>query len=262
MTVDTSTAQELAGIALQVAREAGRLVMDGYRTKVSVKHKRPRDLVTEYDVRSEDLIRERLSARTPELAFVGEEGGGFAGDGPAWYVDPIDGTTNYAHGHPMWCVSLGVMDGDLPVAGAVVAPALGVEWSGFKDGPARRNDELIEVSEIANLEDALLATGFPPDRSRAPENNFATFQHVKMHVGAVRRCGAAALDMCFVAEGTYEGYWERRVHAWDLVGGAAVVLSAGGRITALDASPAKLTEGNVLATNGLLHDAMVELVSR
>jgi myo-inositol-1(or 4)-monophosphatase len=157
-------------------------------------------------------------------------------------------------------VSIGVLAAGVPVAGAVVAPSLATEWIGWQGGTARRNQEQCAVSSTDQLGDALLATGFPTDRTRAPENNFDTFVRVKQVVRAVRRCGAAAIDLCFVADGTYDGYWERVVNAWDLAGGAAVVLAAGGRLTSLDGSPARLERGNVLATNGHIHSDLTHLL--
>jgi myo-inositol-1(or 4)-monophosphatase len=222
-------AARLGAIALEVARAAGALALGGFRRRMDVAEKGAHDLVTEFDLASERLIRERLTQLTPEIPVVGEEEGGTPSATRVWYCDPIDGTTNYAHGHPVWCVSVGVLEGDTPVAGAVVAPALGVEWCAHAGGPALRNGEPCRVSETAALEQALLATGFPRDREQEPHNNFETFVRVKKRCRGVRRCGAAAVDLCWVADGTYDGYWERRLNPWDLAAGAAIVLAAGGR---------------------------------
>jgi myo-inositol-1(or 4)-monophosphatase len=141
-----------------------------------------------------------------------------------------------------------------------VAPVLGLTWTGFQGGTAQRGDAACHVSETEQLEEALVATGFPTDRETAPGNNFDSFVRVKKVAQGVRRCGAAAIDMCLVADGTYDGYWERRLHAWDLAAGAAVLLAAGGKLTGLDGGPANLRVGHVIASNGKIHAALQALV--
>ena len=236
------------------------MALSGFRRRMDVAEKGIHDLVTEFDLASERLIRARLSELTPDLAVVGEEEGGNRAGECVWYCDPIDGTTNYAHGHPIWCVSIGLIEGELPVAGAVVAPALGLEWSGHRDGPALRNGERCSVSNTRSLEQSLLATGFPRDRSHAPGNNFAAFTRVKQACQGVRRCGAAAMDLCWVADGTYDGYWERSLNPWDLAAGSAIVLAAGGRLSHLNGGPTRLAEGHVIASNGHIHEALAARV--
>lgn len=253
------TASELVQIARGAAAEAARLLLEGYRSRPVASEKARSDLVTEFDLRSEARIREILTVDTPEIAVVGEEGGGAASD-LTWYCDPLDGTMNFVHGHPFFCVSIGAMDASGPLAGAVSAPALGLEWWGGRDAGAFRNGEPCRVSETALLGASLLGTGFPLDRSRAPENNLTTFAHVIQSVQGIRRCGSAAIDCCFVADGTYDAYWERRLNPWDLAAGSAIALGAGARLTALDGSPADLTVGNVVLSNGAIHDALVQLI--
>ena len=254
------TPEALGEIALRVAREAGALALGGFRRPMNVAEKGVRDLVTEFDLASERLIRARLTEHTPLIPVVGEEEGGDPAASLDWYCDPIDGTTNYAHGHPVWCVSVGVMEGETPLAGAVVAPALGIEWTGHSGGIATRNGERCAVSDTTSLEQALLATGFPREREREPDNNFATFMGVKKRCRGVRRCGAAAIDLCWVADGTYDGYWERRLNAWDLAAGSAIVLAAGGQLSHLDGGAPRLHEGQLVATNGKIHPALVESI--
>jgi myo-inositol-1(or 4)-monophosphatase len=252
--------QELAAIALTVAREAATLLTSGYRTRPEPTKKAPTDLVTAWDLASERLLRRRLAELTPEMGFFAEEGGGVARDGVVWVCDPLDGTTNYVHGHPFWCVSVAAMRAAEPLAGAVVAPALALEWQGWHGGPALRNGEACHVSETGAIGDALLATGFPVDRSSEPGNNFRSFVRVKQTARAVRRCGSAAIDLCMVADGTYDGYWERLLHVWDLAAACVIARAAGATITALDGSPSNLEIGHVLATNGRIHSAMIELL--
>jgi myo-inositol-1(or 4)-monophosphatase len=246
--------------ALDAARAASSLVEEGWRQHPASEHKRARvDLVTRFDRDSEALLRERL-ARAAPFPVVGEEEGGEPARGshaPTWYVDPLDGTTNFVHGHPFWCVSVGLLAGIDPVLGVVVAPSLHLEWTGMAGRDARRNGAACRVSDVAQLDDALLATGFPYDRRTSEDNNFDTFVAIKRKCQAVRRCGSAAIDMCLVADGTYDGYWEKKLGSWDVAAGSAIVLAAAGRISDDAGRPANVTQGNVVATNGRIHDELV-----
>ena len=249
----------LVKLALTAARESAQRLMLGFRKHPVIEHKGAIDLVTSYDRDSERYLRQVLGDAAP-FAIVGEEEGGVkaAGERAAtWYVDPLDGTTNFVHGHPFFCVSIGLFVGAEPVLGAVVAPALQIEWTGGVGLGATRNGEPCGVSQVAGLGDALLATGFPYDRQTSRENNFDAFVAIKKQAQAVRRCGSAAIDLCFVGDGTYDGYWERKLRPWDLAAGSAIVRAAGGRVTDFDGGGGALLGGNVVATNGRFHDALV-----
>jgi myo-inositol-1(or 4)-monophosphatase len=152
---------------------------------------------------------------------------------------------------------VGLLAGSAPLLGVVYAPSLAVEWVGVPGADATRNGEACRVSDVAKLDDALLATGFPYDRRTSPDNNFEAFVAIKRKCQAVRRCGSAAIDMCLVADGTYDGYWERKLNAWDLAAGSAVVLAAGGRLSDYEGAEADVTTGHVVATNGRIHDELV-----
>jgi myo-inositol-1(or 4)-monophosphatase len=266
----TGDVQALVGHAREVAASAARLVMGGYRKRPPIDEKDPRDLVTEWDLASQEHILEALGRLAPGVPIIAEEGHA-AGEPGVLYeadvcfiVDPIDGTTNFAHGHPMFCVSIGVFAQGRPAGGAVVAPALGIEWTGQCAGgrvELLRNGEPARVSRTSVFTSALFATGFPPDRRFAPANNFDSFMRVKTHARAVRRCGSATIDLCFVADGTYDGYWERRLHLWDAAAGAAFVLAGGGHVTALDGSAPRYEAGHIAATNGLVHDELLRRVA-
>ena len=246
--------------ALDAARAAASLVEKGWRTRPATDHKRARvDLVTRFDRESEELLRAMLSRSTP-FPVVGEEAGGEAARGaraPTWYVDPIDGTTNFVHGHPFWCVSVGLLAGTDPVLGVIVAPALRTEWTGTAADGAHRNGVRCAVSDVPQLDNALLATGFPYDRRTSDDNNFDAFVAIKKKCQAVRRCGSAAIDLCLVADGTYDGYWEKKLGAWDVAAGTAIVLAAGGRVTDYAGRPADVMKGDVVATNGHIHAELV-----
>jgi myo-inositol-1(or 4)-monophosphatase len=265
------TPESYASLALEVATAAGQLLLGGYRKHPTPTEKGRRDLVTEFDLKSEALIVARLTAATPELGLVAEEGGGEQKP-LTWFCDPLDGTTNFVHGHPFWAVSIGLLEQGRPVAGAVVAPALGITWTAFQGGPAHRFEsgagagsrpvsEICRVSETSELEQALVATGFPPDRLTPPANNLDTFVRVKKVAQGVRRCGSAAIDMCLVADGTYDAYWERRLNPWDVAAGAALVLSAGGELSALDGGQVNLSIGHLIASNGRVHAALQRLIA-
>lgn len=248
--------QELLRVAESVAADAARVLVKGYRSRPVATEKARSDLVTDFDLASESLIRDRLGAETPGVAVVAEERGGTP-SGLTWYVDPLDGTTNFVHGHPFFCVSIGLLEGPAPAGGVVVAPVLGLTFSGGAGIGAFRNGKPCAVSAESDLSRSLLATGFPPNRDRA---DFATFERVKRRAQGIRRCGSAALDCCLVADGTYDGYWESALHVWDIAAGAAIALGAGARLSSLDGTPPNLTEGNLVLTNGRIHDALVALV--
>lgn len=255
-------ARHLAEVAVDVARSAGKVALAGFREPKRIEHKGDKDLVTDFDTRTEEHIREQLALRAPGISIVAEEHGGEAIGDLVWYADPIDGTTNYAHGHPFWCVSIGLVERGEPVAGAVVAPSLGLEWTAFSGGPALRNGAACTVSAESFLGEAMLATGFPYDRRTTKENNFDAFVALKVLAQGIRRCGSAAIDLCFVADSTYDGYWERKLKPWDIAAGAVMVRAAGGAISGIDGGPLELATGNLIASNGLIHDALIEELRR
>jgi myo-inositol-1(or 4)-monophosphatase len=252
--------RELLAVALSAARDAAAIVHAAWRKHPAAEHKGRTELVTHYDRESERILRDRLTRETP-FPVVGEEAGGerAAGEEDAtWFVDPIDGTTNFVHGHPFYCVSIGLVVGVVPILGAIVAPALGVEWTGAVGVGAYRGAEACRVSEVCSLSDALLATGFPYDRALSDDNNFDAFIAIKRKCQAVRRCGSAALDLCLVADGTYDGYWEKKLAPWDCAGGAALVVAAGGRISDYAGGPVDILNGQLLATNAAIHEALID----
>jgi myo-inositol-1(or 4)-monophosphatase len=248
---------------LEVAREAGELVMAGYRKPrtLHVTKKGAIDLVTQFDLASERHIVGRLQRLYPEIGIVGEEGHALpASDTLTFYVDPIDGTTNFAHGHPFFCVSLGLCRNGTPLLGVLVAPALAVEWTGLVGYGAFRNGEPCHVSTTGVLGDALCATGFGYSVVGVEDDNLREFAQVQNRVQAVRRCGAAALDLALVADGTYDAYWEFLLQPWDMAAGAALVLAAGGNVSDFAGGACDVRTGACVASNGPLHGPLTELV--
>jgi myo-inositol-1(or 4)-monophosphatase len=254
--------------AVEIAREAGKILMQGLGTRPAVGYKSEDiNLVTEYDKRSEALIVERLAAAFPADRIVAEEGTTAAGDrsdGPGaqriWYVDPLDGTTNFAHGLPLFSVSIGLVDNTRPLLGVVEAPALGWSFAGTTTGDGSTlNGKPIAPSTTEQLKRALLVTGFPYSRNPV-QTNLPEWGAFTEAAQGTRRLGSAALDLCFVAAGWLDGYWERALHPWDLVAGAAIVIGAGGKATELDGTPFDGVTGRVLASNGPLHDQMIAVL--
>jgi myo-inositol-1(or 4)-monophosphatase len=255
-------------IAETVAGEAGRLLLEGWGTRPHVEFKSEDiNLVTEFDRRSEALVVSRLAAAFPGDTIVAEEGTEVGsgrrevaeGRGRVWYVDPLDGTTNFSHGFPLFSVSIGMTVGGRAVVGVVDAPAMGWSFSGTVGGGARWNGRDIAPSRTSEIKRALVVTGFPYARNPS-QDNLAEWAALIAAAQGTRRLGSAALDLCFVACGWLDAYWERALHPWDLVAGAAIVEAAGGRATELDGTPFDGETGRVLATNGLIHQEMIALL--
>jgi myo-inositol-1(or 4)-monophosphatase len=247
-------------LALPTARAAAALVHQGFRSGVPVTHKDRSDLVTEFDLRSEALIRAQFADCFPSHTVVGEEGGGKSAEF-TWYVDPVDGTTNFAHGHPVFCVSMGLVHGDEPVVGITIAPALGLEWTASKGGGATRNGAPMRVSKTDVLDEALLSTGFPSWRHARSDNNYKQFLALDARTRGVRRCGAGAAELAMVADGTYDGFWDIGLKAWDICAAVVLIREAGGAVSAPDHAALDLHAGAILATNGRIHDALGKALS-
>lgn len=268
MPLTTAQLQTIRERAENIAREASVLVLEGWRRAPSVRSKGKSDLVTEYDEKCERLLRALLADAFPEHGVVGEEAQGeqMRDKDLVWYVDPIDGTTNFAHGHPFFCISLGLVERhgaeELPVVGVVIAPGLQTMWSAAHGLGSRRvsvhGEEKLAVSTTSSLEDALLATGFPAVRRSTSDNNYAHFLTLDSTTHGVRRCGAAALEICLVADGAYDAFWDIGLKAWDLAAGTVIVREAGGTVSLMNGGALELHAGRFLASNGVLHDALLE----
>jgi len=254
---------ELLEAARAAARAASTLLAGARPEDVRAKAN-PRDLVTEWDLRSEDEIRRVLAERTPGVPVLGEEGGQGAGAGALrWIVDPIDGTVNFAHGLPIWAVSIGLEGPDGLEVGVVAAPRLGWWFEAARGGGARDGTGApLRVSSIAAVDHALLVTGFPYDRATRVDNNFAEWIHLQRRAGACRRLGAASIDLCLVACGWMDGYWEKHLKPWDCAAGAAIVAEAGGTVTDWTGGRFDPHEGAVVATNGAIHEELVAELAR
>ena len=250
----------MLNFAIQTARDAGRLLAEKFG-RVEVRHKGDIDLVTEADLASERLIVERLRSYYPRHAILSEEAGELRVKGDVesewkWIVDPLDGTTNYAHGYPAFCVSVGLARGAEMVVGVVYDPLRDELFAAERGGGATLNSRPVRVSDTEELNRALVCTGFPYDvRGR---NNFARhFSNFIMHAQSVRRDGAAALDLAYVACGRFEVFYEDGLRPWDVAAGVLLVEEAGGRVTHYDGSPFQIYRPPIAASNGLVHEAML-----
>lgn len=259
---DAETRGVLA-LAVRLAREAGALQRARYETELRIDSKsRPIDLVTEVDRACEALVVETLRRERPGDDVLAEEGGAHADAGAAWrwIVDPLDGTVNFAHGYPCFCVSIGVERDGARHVGVVYDPLRDELFEAVRGGGARRNGRPIRVSRTDTVQRALLATGFAYDVHDSPDDNLDRLVRAVKRAGGVRRDGSAAIDLCYVACGRFDGYWELKLHPWDVAAGLLVVEEAGGRATDLAGGPAPASGREILASNGRLHDDLLALL--
>jgi myo-inositol-1(or 4)-monophosphatase len=241
-----------------IAREAGALLMDYFRQHIGFELKGAADLVTAADQSSEALIASRIRENWPQHDLLAEEGTRReSGSDYRWYVDPLDGTTNFAHGYPVFCVSLGLAHCDELVAGVLYDPTREEIFAAEKGSGATLNGNRIRVSETRKLAEALLATGFP-SKKRHLNPNIHFYHQLTLRSHGLRRAGSAALDLASVACGRLDGFWEFNLNPWDTSAGVLLILEAGGRVTRFDGSPWRITDsGETLATNALIHDELL-----
>jgi len=248
-------------IAEAIARRAGAIVMEGFGHVRQVRQKGAIDLVTEFDQRSEEVIVSALQKEFPEHAILGEETGLHPRTSEyQWVVDPIDGTTNFAHGIPVFAISLGLLRGNLPVAGVVYDPLHEEMYCAALGRGATLNGRPIQVSSQAHLGQALLATGFAYDIRTNPRNNLAQFAQFQLRTQGVRRLGSAAIDCAWTALGRLDGYWEFGIKPWDIAAGGLLVREAGGRATSTAGDEEFLSTGTIVVSNGLLHEQMLRVL--
>ena len=246
-------------VAVDAARAAGRLLRDELSGARHIAYKgTPTNLVTEMDQRAETLILERLRGAFPDDAVLAEELGAAAGRSDRrWLVDPLDGTTNYAHGLPIFGVSIGLEAAGRLVLGVVYDPSRDEMFVAERGGGATLNDAPIKVSATGSVAASLLVTGFPYDIRETTDTNLPEYAAFSLRARAVRRLGSAAIDLAYVACGRFDAYWELRLGAWDVAAGAVLVAEAGGRVTGIDGRPLDVDAPTLVATNGLIHEEML-----
>jgi len=255
------TLESYLNIAIEIAREAGGLLLRHFRQPLEITYKRRSDLVTEVDRKSETLIVERLRAYFPGHAIVAEEGGGQkTGSDYCWFVDPLDGTTNFANGFPIFAVTLGLAYRGEVVAGVVFDPTRDELFTVERGAGAFLNGQRLHVSNNGDLAECLVATGFPPFATNHDLNVEFYFRFTELTHG-IRRAGSAALDLCSVAAGHFDGFWELKLNPWDKAAGTLLVAEAGGQVSGITGRPFNLLGDDIFASNGLVHDQMLRVFS-
>jgi myo-inositol-1(or 4)-monophosphatase len=261
---------QIEDTVIQIAHEAGARLRHNYRQAKEINRKSSAiDIVTQYDLETEALITDRLRATFPEHRLLAEEGDYDSSNrlGLCWYVDPIDGTNNFTHGFPVFAVSMALYDGEQPLVGVVYDPLRDECFHAARGQGAflshGGNREALAVSRRENLVDCLLATGFPYDRHTSELDNLAQFAAFLKRARGIRRAGAAALDVAYVAAGRLDGYWEFKLGSWDIAAGVLLVTEAGGQVTGSRGEPFSLTASDKLAlvaSNGHIHHRMLQVL--
>ena len=247
---------------VEIALQAGEVLKKhiGESLTIEYKDREKHDLLTKFDKQTEEFLVKNIRQRYPDHAIIGEEGGTGAADTlknatHRWIIDPIDGTTNFAHGHPFFAISIGLEVNGEMVLGVVNAPVLQELYIGVKGLGSTLNGKPIHVSNVKTVQESLLTTGFNP---RVTEENFPHFKHFQTRCHGIRRGGAASLDLCYVAAGRIDGYWEFGLKAWDMAAGVVIIQEAGGKVTNATGGPLNLFGEEILTTNGFIHKEMEE----
>jgi myo-inositol-1(or 4)-monophosphatase len=261
MTTDRGLLQTWTQAAEEAARQAG-TVLEQWREKFTVRSKGRFDLVTEADVAAQEAVRRCLSGRFPDHAFLGEETAAKGAapsdpERPTWIVDPLDGTTNYVHGHPVYCVSIGLAYSNELVVGVIFDPSRNELFRAAQGLGAWLNGRPIHTTTTASLEEALISTGFPPDVA-GQKVALAAWEHLSLTTQSLRRTGSTALNLAYVAAGRNDGFYTWQAWAWDAAAGVALIREAGGTATKPDGSPYDLAVPEIVATNGPLHPALLK----
>ncbi len=253
---------QILEIATDIAYEAGKIVRDGFGQPQDVAFKGQVNPVTETDEASEAYIVERVRASFPEHHILAEEGGGEAlpTSGALWVIDPVDGTNNFAHTFPHIGISIALVVDGVPQVGVIHDPLRDELFAARHGAGATLNGDPIHVSAVEHLAESFLATGFPYDRRVAEDNNVSRFDHFLRRSQGVRRAGAAVLDLAYVACGRFDGFWERGLSPWDVAAGMLIIQEAGGRVTDFGGTPLPLDGEYIVASNGIIHEAMLRVI--
>ncbi|MFO1463947.1 MAG: inositol monophosphatase family protein [bacterium] len=252
---------EFTEIAAQACRLAGQLQLEGLKRARQIEFKGSINLVTDVDKACEKEIVDLLQGKFPDHDILAEEGSGRRKDSEyKWVIDPLDGTTNYAHGYRLFCISIALERRGEIVVGAVYEPNRDEMFLAEKGSGAALNGERIRVSEVADLNHAMLATGFAYNVREAKNNNLDHFENFLMKAQAIRRDGVAAIDLCYVADGRYDGFWELNLFPWDVAAGLLMIQEAGGKVTDFRGRPFDIYAKEICASNGKLHEAMVAVL--
>jgi len=247
--------------AKEAAQKAGRILKENIDKSSKIFFKGTVDLVTNFDNQSQKEIFKHLSSCFPGHDFLAEEGlSKQEGSGFRWIIDPLDGTTNYAHNFPIFCVSIALERKGEVVLGVVYDPMRKEMFSAIKGEGAFLNGKKIKVSSVDDLDKSLIATGFPYDIRVSEANNIVHFNNFLIRVQGIRRCGSAAMDLCYVACGRFDGFWELKLQPWDMAAGALIAQEGGGLISDFKNREFSIFDSEILATNGLIHQQMVDVL--
>lgn len=249
-------------VGIAAACEGGKVLQAHFGRLRSIRKKGAIDLVTDADVESEAAIIDTITRAFPDHGILAEESGAHDGSGGRWIVDPLDGTTNFAHNLPLFCVSIAFADkGDI-LAGFVLAPLLNELFVAVKGQGARLNGKPIAVSSTPTLADSLLVTGFPYDHQTGFDAMIGRFARSLTATQGVRRLGSAALDLCYVASGRFDGFWEQHLKPWDTAAGLIVAAEAGARTTVFSGAPYAIDQPEIVSSNGVIHDDLLNLLEQ
>ncbi len=253
---------ELKEVLLEATREAGKIIAHYFQGSFAVENKEGiNNLVTEVDKHAESRIIEIIKSNFPDHSIISEEVGEMIQDSPyKWIIDPIDGTVNFAHGIPLCCVSIGLKHEKQLILGAVYNPMMNELFFAEKGKGAFLNDKPISVSKKSDFRKACLVTGFPYKWPESKEHPIRVFERFILQGLPVRRLGSAAIDLCWVACGRFDGFWEYNLSSWDVAAGYLIVEEAGGRITNFDGDKYSVFDKETLATNGYIHDEMLRII--
>lgn len=261
----TQQLQIFLDVAKSAANQGGMVLKEFWGQQLAIAEKeRQGDLVTEADKKAEMEIVKVIKEHFPEHGILAEESGklGTKDSNYLWVIDPLDGTTNYAHGYPLSAVSIGLLINGIPSVGVVYNPMYEELWSGAKGQGATLNNHAIQVSDTTELSKSLLVSGFAYDRRETLDNNYAEFCYLTHLTQGVRRSGSAALDLAHVACGRFDGYWERGIKLWDIAAGIVILEEAGGKVSAYNGDRIDFNSGRILATNGKIHDILSETLQK
>ena len=255
---------ELKEVLLTATQEAGKIIQQYFNGTFKIDHKEGiNNLVTEVDKLSESKIIEVIRSRYPSHSIISEEAGELMKQSEyQWIIDPIDGTVNFAHGIPICCVSIGLIFEGKIVLGAVYNPVMNELFVAERGKGATLNGQPISVSVKSDFSTAFLVTGFPYNWPDGPEHPIRVFERLILEGLPVRRLGSAAIDLCWVACGRFDGFWEYNLNAWDVAAGYLIVEEAGGKITDFDGNPYNIFDKQTLATNGLIHEKMLSVIKK
>lgn len=250
--------------AVAAGQEAGALLLQYAGTGFRIEYKNPINLVTDADRAAEQCVIDRIKARFPTHRFLAEERGRLEETQSPyqWIIDPLDGTTNFAHGYPTFCVSIGLEYEGRCVLGVVFDPSRNELFTAIQHRGAQLNGRSLHVSDTASLDSSLLVTGFAYDIRETPRNNLDHFVKFALKAQGLRRTGSAALDLCYVAAGRFDGFWEVRLNPWDMAAGSVIVQEAGGQLSDFNGKDLSIYGQELVASNGQIHDAMLAILNQ